>query len=289
MASYVEFLKLTAELSLVGMILNHFLLYRKSNDAFKKENDIFEKFLKRLDPNDMQNRGTFSNLINFSNSLLYCITTVLIIWRPSPPTLIQLYFPAAPTLLATQGESKMTRKKGKARGGSSGERHVISIPANIACFVCNNITLDTTVYVCVCRMLKLTAEQKCDIATRELDELHEEVERKREEWERLMASHWAVVEETRKRTDEIKKHHYEFERDVIRGGVNSVSGQVVRRCVPLPCMYAEVYCVRMWMRCQMCIGDYQCVYWSSGLCSVHYSTEFGLLFRKLESYRPNVW
>jgi hypothetical protein len=73
------------------------------------------------------------------------------------------------------------------------------------------------------RLLKLTAEQKCDIATRELDELNEEVERKREEWERHMDNHWAVIEEAKRREEEIKKHQYEFERDVIRGGVNSVS------------------------------------------------------------------
>ena len=72
MTAYVEFLKLAAELNLVGLILNHFLLCRKSNDALKKENGIFEKFLKRLDPNDMQNRGSLSNLINsFSQSMQF--------------------------------------------------------------------------------------------------------------------------------------------------------------------------------------------------------------------------
>ena len=73
-----------------------------------------------------------------------------------------------------------------------------------------------------CRLLKLTAEQKCDIATRELDELQEEMERKKEEWERQLDCHQAVVEETKQRMDEIKKHQYEFERDVCRGGLDPV-------------------------------------------------------------------
>jgi len=68
----------------------------------------------------------------------------------------------------------------------------------------------------------LTAEQKCDIATRELDELQEEIERKKEEWERQLDCHQAVVEETKQRMDEIKKHQYEFERDVCRGGLDPV-------------------------------------------------------------------
>jgi hypothetical protein len=57
------------------------------NNGLTKENDIFEKYLKRLDPNDVQSR--------------------------------------APTLQVNQGEAKTARKKGKARGGSSGERQVL--------------------------------------------------------------------------------------------------------------------------------------------------------------------
>ena len=39
------------------------------------------------------------------------------------------------------------------------------------------------------RTLELTVEQKCDIATRELDELREELQRKREESERAFDNH----------------------------------------------------------------------------------------------------
>ena len=73
------------------------------------------------------------------------------------------------------------------------------------------------------RLQKLTAEQKCDIATRELDELHEEIERKKDDWEKQLDCHQAVIEEAKQRMDEIKKHQYEFERDVCRGGVDTVS------------------------------------------------------------------
>lgn len=39
------------------------------------------------------------------------------------------------------------------------------------------------------RILKLTVEQKCDIATRELDELREELQRKKAEMERSYDNH----------------------------------------------------------------------------------------------------
>ena len=39
------------------------------------------------------------------------------------------------------------------------------------------------------RILKLTVEQKCDIATRELDELRDELQRKKEEEERALDNH----------------------------------------------------------------------------------------------------
>ena len=39
------------------------------------------------------------------------------------------------------------------------------------------------------RILKLTVEQKCDIATRELDELREELQRKKSDMERSYDNH----------------------------------------------------------------------------------------------------
>ena len=43
------------------------------------------------------------------------------------------------------------------------------------------------------RVLKLTVEQKCDIATSELDELREEVQRKKAEMERSHDTHKVTV------------------------------------------------------------------------------------------------
>ena len=85
-------------------------------------------------------------------------------------------------------------------------------------------------------------EQKCDIATRELDELREELQRKKDEMERSHDNHkvlvfsahtnviitWslhmqAVVAEADLRIAEMKKAAYEFDRDIVRGAVNPVS------------------------------------------------------------------
>lgn len=49
-----------------------------------------------------------------------------------------------------------------------------------------------TFFICH-RILKLTVEQKCDIATRELDELREELQRKKDEMERSHDNHKVLV------------------------------------------------------------------------------------------------
>ena len=41
----------------------------------------------------------------------------------------------------------------------------------------------------MCRMLRLTTEQKCDIATRELEELRDEIDRLQDECERVLDSY----------------------------------------------------------------------------------------------------
>lgn len=99
-------------------------------------------------------------------------------------------------------------------------------------------------------------EQKFDIATRELDELRDELQRKKEEEERALDTHrvstaslhppvqllraefrflvnssffvlklfWqAVVGEADLRLAEMKKLEYEFDRDIVRGAINPVS------------------------------------------------------------------
>ena len=76
----------------------------------------------------------------------------------------------------------------------------------------------------------MTVEQKCDIATRELDELRDEQQRKRGEYERARDNHKAVVDEADIRLADIKKAQYEFDRDIVRGALNPV-GLLMRVCV----------------------------------------------------------
>lgn len=108
------------------------------------------------------------------------------------------------------------------------------------------------------RHLKLSAEQKCDIAQRELEELRDEIEKLKDESEKILdnfrVSHkvvdviylkensdefcyshgvicnnyfcvfycQAVMEEADIRSAEVKKASYEFERDIVKGAVNQV-------------------------------------------------------------------
>ena len=93
------------------------------------------------------------------------------------------------------------------------------------------------------RLIQLTVEQKFDIATRELDELKEEILRKKDESEKCCDNHkvsnleWAltfilpiqlciikqaVMMEADIRRSDIKKAVYEFERDIVRGAINQV-------------------------------------------------------------------
>ena len=46
----------------------------------------------------------------------------------------------------------------------------------------------------MCRLLKLSLEQKCDIASRELDELREEVNKKCREKEKTLDNHKVMIE-----------------------------------------------------------------------------------------------
>lgn len=70
----------------------------------------------------------------------------------------------------------MQRKKTKTRSGSSAERYKYY----------NNCIIWLRLFISRVhiRMLKLTVEQKCDIATRELDEVREELQRKKAGMER---------------------------------------------------------------------------------------------------------
>ncbi|XP_005090523.1 coiled-coil domain-containing protein 113 [Aplysia californica] len=77
------------------------------------------------------------------------------------------------------------------------------------------------------RSLKLTAEQKCDIAQREIEELREDIEKDKEESEKTLDHFKAIMEETDMRLSEMKKESYEFERDILKGSVNHRTNKVI--------------------------------------------------------------
>ncbi|CAK8685258.1 unnamed protein product [Clavelina lepadiformis] len=77
------------------------------------------------------------------------------------------------------------------------------------------------------KLLRLTAEQKCDIAQRELEELRYEIDKLKDESERVLDNYRASLEEAELRVTEIKKAMYEFDRDICKGSVNPRSGKIV--------------------------------------------------------------
>ena len=104
------------------------IYYRRANDVLGAETQMFEKFLKRVEPKD--------------GGGVQQITTVQT--TPSHST------------HDLAGGGRMGRKRSKSRSS----------------------TMDRT--------LRLSAEQKCDIASREIEEFREEIERLREESEKVV-------------------------------------------------------------------------------------------------------
>ncbi|XP_067933125.1 cilia- and flagella-associated protein 263-like [Watersipora subatra] len=75
--------------------------------------------------------------------------------------------------------------------------------------------------------MQLRAEQKCDIAQREIEEIKEDKSRHEDESEKIVDNHKAEIEEAELRLGEIRKSHYEFDRDIVKGAVNSQTNKVV--------------------------------------------------------------
>lgn len=132
-----------------------------ANEALAIETNMFESFLKRVDPKDA--------------------------------TLQQNPLLPQQTLETTQ---RTFRKRSRSRGQS------------------------------VDKNLKLNAEQKCDIATRELEELKESIEIMKDNAEKKLNTFRAVMEEADIRYTEVKKAQYEFNRDIVNGAVNPRSGKI---------------------------------------------------------------
>ncbi|XP_046545033.1 coiled-coil domain-containing protein 113-like [Haliotis rubra] len=138
----------------------------RANEVLAAETQMFEKFLKRVEPKDM------------------------------PGVVVQ------PTMGALQSQSTQEmrgvgRKRSKSRSSN----------------------LD--------KSLKLTAEQKCDIAQREIEELREEIEKLKEDSEKIMDTYKAIMEEADMRLAEMKKDSYEFDRDIVKGAVNQRTTKVI--------------------------------------------------------------
>ncbi|KAI8810775.1 hypothetical protein BJ742DRAFT_675548 [Cladochytrium replicatum] len=73
----------------------------------------------------------------------------------------------------------------------------------------------------------LTPEQKSEIATRELEELRDEIEKQKEDWGKTMDNVKAEMEEVEIRVSEVKKALYEFKRDIVQQAVNRRTGRVI--------------------------------------------------------------
>ncbi|KAJ3019639.1 UNVERIFIED_CONTAM: hypothetical protein HDU68_010581 [Siphonaria sp. JEL0065] len=73
----------------------------------------------------------------------------------------------------------------------------------------------------------LSPEQKSEIATRELEELRDEIEKQKEEWGKILDNYKAELEEVEIRVSDIKKSMYEFKRDIVQQAVNQRTGKVV--------------------------------------------------------------
>ncbi|EDV25978.1 Coiled-coil domain-containing protein 113 [Trichoplax sp. H2] len=77
------------------------------------------------------------------------------------------------------------------------------------------------------RLSKLNAEQKCDIAAREIEELRDEIDKSKEDAEKVVDNHKAVMEEADIALAEIKKAMYEYNRDIVQGAVNDRTKKVM--------------------------------------------------------------
>ncbi len=75
--------------------------------------------------------------------------------------------------------------------------------------------------------MRLTAEQRCDIAIKEIEELKDDMKKMDEEAEKELDSFRAIYEEAELRLNEIYKETYEFERDIIKGAVNETTKKVI--------------------------------------------------------------
>ncbi|KAI6651718.1 hypothetical protein LOD99_4966 [Oopsacas minuta] len=76
-------------------------------------------------------------------------------------------------------------------------------------------------------VLHLSAEQKCDIATSELEEIFKHIELMKEDSEKKIDAHHAIIEEAEIALSELKKSGHEYERLIAQGAVSKHTGKVM--------------------------------------------------------------
>ena len=82
----------------------------------------------------------------------------------------------------------------------------------------------------------VTVEQKYDIASSVLEDLHGELEKNKKNFEKMIDTLRAVLEETEIRISDLKRDAYEFKRDVVVGAENTRTGKIIAERV---CRYLE--------------------------------------------------
>ena len=160
-----------------------FCFQRKLNQMLTLENQIFEKYQKKLEPFMLAQAGTSSSSLSTTPS-------------GSTYDLSNAGAGAPPTTGGGGGGGKF-RKRSKSRSTQGDFR------------------------------MRLTADQKCDIASKEIDELKDETNREAENSEKNLDSFKAILEEADLRINEIKIEMHDFERDVLKGGYNPVNKKII--------------------------------------------------------------
>ncbi|CAG5115184.1 unnamed protein product [Candidula unifasciata] len=77
------------------------------------------------------------------------------------------------------------------------------------------------------RSQRLTAEQKCDIAQKEIEALKTSIIKVDEESEKSLDYYKAIMEEAEINLSELKKEYYEFERDVLKGALHPRTNKII--------------------------------------------------------------
>ncbi|XP_037075828.1 coiled-coil domain-containing protein 113-like isoform X2 [Pollicipes pollicipes] len=157
------------------------------------ETDVFEKFLQRVDP--WEHAATAGGSIQPGSSV-----------QSTTPSLSPAQ--SASDVSTSDQSTRSTlrgRRKQSGKGGRSGYSGGMRGVA----------------------LVRLTPEQRCDVASRELEELNEALQAQENQHERSLQNLRAVLEAADIRLKEIQNVSAAFEKDVIKGAVNPRSSRVM--------------------------------------------------------------